>query len=1202
MNLFTKEPVPNEQAKKGKNMYLKRLELQGFKSFADKTVLEFMPGITSAIGPNGSGKSNIADAIRWVLGEQSMKELRGGKSVDIIFAGTQNRKSLGFAEASLVFDNQDGKLPIEYKEVIVTRKLYRSGETGYYINKTQCRLKDILELFMDTGIGKDGYSIIGQGKIDEILSNKSEDRRNVFEEAAGIVKFKTRKEESEKKLEHTKLNVLRINDILTEIEANLEPLKQQSDKAKRYLDLKNELKSIEVGLFLYNIEKYKNDLVKVQEDIEIMQNTCNLEEGKLEKIKILKEELKGQIDDLIEEIENTQNLRFTSQKDVETLTSEINVAKSKIENNEENRKRFEEEIEETKAKILKTEEEMKFKLCKKESLKENKEKYEKELEEKQSELEKINKTLSEKELEIENDKRKLEENTDLKYEIEGNINEQKANISNIEKRKVQLQNDIQNSISELDNTRFSKEEIEKGFFEIQKEKNNVTKELQDIITEKSKAEEQIKSIDIKINNSIQELSFKESKHKFLVETEKEKDGYQRSVKALLLECEKTKELGKGVKGALAELIDVPQNLETAIEMALGASLQNIVTENEQDAKRLIEHLRKNNLGRASFLPISNIQGKRPEKIKGNIQGVLGLASDLIKYDKKYEQIILNLLGRTVIVENMDTAIKVSKENGHNFKIVTIDGDIISQTGSMTGGSVNKKTVKILGRSKEIEDLANQIENIKKMQEDLKKQKENIINSNKQVLENAEKLENALQTIEIKYNVENQKLNTVKENIDRISNHLEKLRKEKAELENQKEEYLKVIDDKNKEKIQIDNENEEIKAKINEYSSLNKDTAKKVDDLNFDITNLKISVSSFNESESSIDEMAEMLKNEIENQNKSIENKENQIEKINIEQKELENKINETNSKIAELKAKTLSSDEDIEKMKKERLSANEKLSLKEKEEVDEFKIIEDLKGQIVKIEVKKSKIDDDLNETITSLWNEYELTPNSVEGYEKPANIAITTRRVNSLKQDIRELGSVNVDSIEEYKNQKQRYDFMCEQRLDLENTMAKLRDMISEITDNMKVRFKEKMQIINENFGQTFKELFGGGEARIKLEDEANILECGIDIEAQPPGKKLQSMGLLSGGERAFTAIALLFAILKMNPAPFCVLDEIEAALDDVNVNRYAEFLKKFAVGTQFLVITHRKGTMEAADTVYGVTMEEKGISKLLSMKLSKQ
>ena len=1183
-------------------MYLKRLELQGFKSFADKTVLEFMPGITSVIGPNGSGKSNIADAIRWVLGEQSMKELRGGKSVDIIFAGTQNRKSLGFAEASLVFDNQDGKLPIEYKEVIVTRKLYRSGETGYYINKTQCRLKDILELFMDTGIGKDGYSIIGQGKIDEILSNKSEDRRNVFEEAAGIVKFKTRKEESEKKLEHTKLNVLRINDILTEIEANLDPLKEQSDKAKRYLDLKNELKSIEVGLFLYNIDKYKEELIKIQDDIEIMQNTCNLEEGKLEKIKILKEELKGEIDDLTEKIEETQNLRFTSQKDVESLTSEINVIKSKIENNEENKKRFLDEIEEIKDKINKTEEEMNYKLSKKEGLKENKEKYEKELKEKQEELDKINKTLSEKELEIEDDKRKLEENVDLKYEIESYINEQKANISNFERRKQQVQNDIGNNISELDNTRFSKEEIEKGFFEIQKEKNTIAKELEEINNKKSKADDQIKLIDTKINNGIQELNFKESKLKFLIETEKEKDGYQKSVKALLKKCENEKELGKGVKGALAELIDVPENLETAIEMALGASLQNIVTENEQDAKRLIEYLRENNLGRASFLPISNIQGKKEEKIKGKQIGVLGIASDLIKYDKKYEQIILNLLGRTLIVDNMNNAIVASKENGHTFKIVTLDGDIISQTGSMTGGSVNKKTVKILGRSKEIEELRKQIENIKQMQNKLKEEKENIISENKEVIEKAEKLENMLQTIEIKYNVENQKLNTIKENIEKISKHLEKLRNEKQELENGKEEYLKIITEKENEKEKINSENEKIKNKINEYSALNKDTSKRVDDLNFDITNLKISVSSFNESESSIDEMAKMLKDEIENQNLSIENKKNQIEKMTKEQAEFEEKIKITISKIDDLNSRVSNSDEDIEKMKKQRQSSNEKLSLKEKEEVEEFKTIEDLKGQIVKIDVKKSKIDDDLNETISSLWNEYELTPNSSEGYEKPANIAITTRRVNNLKQDIKELGGVNVDSIEEYKNQKQRYDFMCEQRLDLENTMAKLRDMIQEITENMKSRFKEKMQIINENFGQTFKELFGGGEARIKLEDESNILECGIDIEAQPPGKKLQSMGLLSGGERAFTAIALLFAILKMNPAPFCVLDEIEAALDDVNVNRYAEFLKKFAIGTQFLVITHRKGTMEAADTVYGVTMEEKGISKLLSMKLSKQ
>ena len=1180
-------------------MYLKRLEMQGFKSFADKTILEFKPGITSVIGPNGSGKSNIADAIRWVLGEQSIKELRGGKSADIIFAGTQSRKSLGFAEASLVFDNTDNKLPIEYQEVIVTRRIYRSGETGYFINKVQCRLKDVLELFMDTGIGKDGYSIIGQGKIDEILSNKSEDRRNVFEEAAGIVKFKTRKEESEKKLERTKLNVLRINDILTEIEGNLEPLKAQSEKAKKYIDLKTELKNIEVGLFVHNIEKFKTDLEKVSQDITVMQENCNLEEAKLEKIKIVKEDLKSTIDELTENIEKTQNLGFTSQKEIEILNSNINVAKSKIQNNEENKERFNQEIEEIKQKIEKSTQDMELKLSRKDSLKENKEKFEKELEEKLSMLEEINKTLSVKELEIEENKRKLEENTDTKYEIDGIINEQKVNISNLEKRMVQIQNEITNSISELDNTRFTKEELEKGFYEVQKQKNEITKELEKNKSKKNEIDEKIKSIDIRINNSIQEFNFKESKYKFLVETEKEKEGFQRSVKALLKDCEKIKELGKGVRGAIAELIDVPENIETAIEMALGASMQNIVTDNEQDAKRLIEYLRKNNLGRASFLPISNVKGKKIEKIKGNNAGVLGVASDLIKYDKQYEGIILNLLGRTVIVENMDIGIKLAKDNENSFRIVTVEGDIITTTGAMSGGSVSKKTVNILGRSKQIETLAKEIEQIKKLQEDLKKEKENILNSSQDFLKQAQELENSLQTIEIKYNVENEKINTVNQNIQRISDHLAKLKQEKNEIETKKEEYLKNIEQENIKKSAIEEENINLKEKITHFSDANKDTQKQVDDLNFDITNLKISVSSFNESENSIDEMAELLKQEIENQNKNIENKKNQIEKMSAEQVELEKQIKQDEKNIEEIKNKVAKSDSDIEKMKNERQKSNEKLTQKETEEVEEFKIIEDLKGQIVKLDVKKSKLDDDLNNVITMLWNEYELTPNACGEYPKPENIAITTRRVNVLRQDIRELGSVNVDSIEEYKNLKQRYDFMCEQRLDLENTSSKLRSIIAEITENMKTQFKEKFKIINENFGQTFKELFGGGEAKIALQDENNILECGIDIIAQPPGKKLQSMALLSGGERAFTAIALLFAILKMNPAPFCVLDEIEAALDDVNVNRYAEFLKKFAKGTQFLVITHRKGTMEAADTVYGVTMEEKGISKLLSMKL---
>ena len=1180
-------------------MYLKRLEMQGFKSFADKTTLEFMPGITSVIGPNGSGKSNIVDCIKWILGEQSMKELRGGKSSDIIFAGTQTRKSLGYAEASLIFDNADGALPIEYTEVTVTRKIYRSGETGYFINKTPCRLKDVVELFMDTGIGKDGYSIIGQGKIDQILSNKSEDRRNVFEEAAGIVKYKTRKEESEKKLERTKLNLLRINDILTEIEGNLEPLKQQSDKARKFLDLKQELKNIEVGLFVYNIEKYKSDLQKVSEDIDIISSNCNLEEGKLEKIKILKDELKESIDEITNKIESLQNIGFESQKKQEQLNSDINVFKSKIENNEQNEKRFLEEIEDLKKKIQTSEEEMNNKLDKKNSLKQNKEKFEKELKEKQEELNKIMATFSEKELKIEEAKRKLETNVDKKYEIETEKNTQNTNILNIEKRSKQIENEISSNISEKDRVSFDKEDIKKLCYESQKVKNQTEKDLQEIISKKQDAENKIKTIDLKINNLSQDLQFKESRQKFLIETEKEKEGYINSVKALLKDCQNIKELGRGMNGALAELIEVPDELQTAIEMTLGASLQNIVTENEEDAKKLIEHLRKNKLGRASFLPLTSVRGRKLDRIKGQNDGVLGIASDLIDYNKKYEQIVLSLLGRTVIVKNMDTAIDLAKKNGYSFRIVTIEGDVINPSGAMAGGSVAKKTVNILGRSKEIEKLSKQIENIKAEIEKLKNEKQRIIEESSDIFDKEKELQEKAKQAEIDYNVQKQKQDSIEQFILKIENTIQKLKDEKENLTKQKEEAEKNIKfcDENIQKI-IET-NSELQEMIDKFAESNKDTQKKVDDLNFDITNLKISVSSFDESENSIEEITNIMRQEIENNKKSISNKENLIQELKNENKELNVKIEDCLKRIEEIKDEVQNSGANIEKLKQERIKNNERLVQKEGEQNDLYKTIEDLKAQLVKLDVKKNRLEEDIKAQIDKLWEEYELTPNATEEYTKPENVSLTQKRVNNLHADIRELGDVNVNSIEEYNNLKSRYDFMSEQRLDLENTMAKLNKMIAEITETMKKQFKEKFVVINKNFGEVFSELFGGGKAEITLEDENNVLECGININVQPPGKKLQNMLLLSGGERAFTAIALLFAILKMNPAPFCVLDEIEAALDDVNVYRYAEFLKKFAKDTQFLLITHRKGTMEAADTVYGVTMEEHGISKLLSMKL---
>ena len=1142
-------------------MYLKRLELQGFKSFADKTILEFKPGITSVIGPNGSGKSNISDAIRWVLGEQSMKSLRGAKSEDIIFAGTQERKSLGFAEVSIVIDNSDAKLPIEYAEVTVTRKIYRNGETGYFINKTPCRLKDILELFMDTGIGKDGYSIIGQGKIDEILSNKSEDRRHIFEEAAGIVKYRTRKQESEKKMEQTKLNLLRINDILTEIEGNIEPLKAQSEKAKQYLNLREELKNIEVGLFVYNINSYKEKLKQIVQDEEIMVAQKETEDEKLTSIQELKDSLKREIDEIILQIEQMQNIGFESSNKIEKMNSEIGISKERIQNNLNNKERLQIEIQEFETRIKELEEEEKQRQEKKANLFQNKEKFEAELKQKEEELSKLTKNLSEKELEIEEKKQK---------------------------------------ISELDSTRDNKQEVSKGFYEIQNKRNIANDNLEQEKNKKQESMNKIKEYEEEISRLNYQINMKDARHKFLQETEKEKEGYIKSVKTLLQECEKNSQLKKGVYGVLANLISVDKNYETAIEMCLGQSLQNIVTETEEEAKKLINYLRDNNLGRASFLPISSIKGKKVENIKQKgLQGVIGIASDLINCDKKYMQIVLNLLGRTVVVDDMDTGIALAKMNNYSFRIITLKGDVINSSGSITGGSVATKTVNILGRNREIEELEKELRKLTQRTKELTTKKEDYLESITELIEKVAKLEKELQDVEIEYATENQKIVAMEENITKLEQRKDKLKQEEDSINKQKEESIKIKEEKQKYLEILNEETKLLSQEVEQFATINKDNQKYIDDLNFDITNLKISVSSFVESEASIEEFVERIKHEILSNKSNIENKNNILTQALTENDELQIKIDSLNKEIEKIKLEVNNSSEHIEKLKRTRTEKNELLTQKEEEITNQFSVLEGLKEQIVKLDFKKTKLEQDIEELINTLWNEYEITPNNTEEYRKPSNIAQAQKEVNSLRNKIKDLGSINVDSIEEYKKLSERYDFMCEQRLDLENTVAKLRKVISDMTQTMEIQFKEKFEIINKNFNEVFIELFGGGKAELILTDEENVLECGIDIRVQPTGKKLQNMMLLSGGEKAFTAIALLFAILKINPAPFCILDEIEAALDDVNVYRFAEYLKKFSKASQFLVITHRKGTMEVADTVYGVTMEENGISKLLSMRL---
>ena len=862
-------------------------------------------------------------------------------------------------------------------------------------------------------------------------------------------------------------------------------------------------------------------------------------------------------------------------------------------------RRLENEITVSNLTISNLEEERKGKLSKKENLKENKEKFAKELEEKEEELRKISQKLSSKELEIESKKKKVEELKEEKYTVENEITEQDVNFQNYENRKKQTEKELSIIISELDEKRMHKNDITSAFSKIEIEKNKIEEKVKQDKVEREALERKIKDLEIRINNLVDEQRLKKSKYNFLVETEKEKEGYTKSVKELLIACENDPTLKKGVHGILANIVSTDEKYNTAIEMCLGASLQNIVTQKEEDAKKLIEYLRINKLGRASFLPIEAVHGKKLENLKkGN--GIIGLASDLVKYKKEYEGIVLNLLGRTVITENMDYAIALAKENKYSFRIVTLDGDIINPSGAITGGFVNKKTSNILGRSEEIKKLENEIKKLEEKIEILDKEKEEIKvdGKNKEIEENAKKL----QEIEISYAREKEKLIQLEENINSIISRKEKLVIEKEELENKKKDSLDKKRNLQDNILNLQKQIEIISKEIEEFASLNKENQKYIDDLNLDITNLKISVSSFDESSTSMDEIIQRIEQSISNEKQLIENKKLQIEKMEEQNSSIRNNIVELQNSIEKIKAEVSGSSQKIEDLKNNKNAKNSKLDDIEKDIEKQFENIQNVKEQLVKIGIKKTNTEQDISDTINELWNEYEITPNNAKDYPLPTNVQETQKRVNELHNKIKELGSVNIDSIEEYKKTKERYETMCEQRLDLENTMAKLRDIIQEMTKTMKVQFSEKFKQINTNFNEVFRELFGGGKAELVLEDEENILECGIDIKAQPTGKKLQNMMLLSGGEKALTAISLLFAILKINPAPFCILDEIEAALDDVNVYRFAEFLKKFSDTTQFLVITHRKGTMEAADTVYGITMEENGISKLLSIKLKEE
>lgn len=1186
-------------------MFLKSLEIRGFKSFADKTNLNFKKGVTAVVGPNGSGKSNISDSVRWVLGEQSVKTLRGGKMEDVIFAGTQFRKAVGLAQVSLTLDNSDNSLDTDYSEVTITRRIFRSGETEYLINNQKCRLKDIHSLFMDTGIGKEGYSLIGQGKIEAILSGKADDRRAILEEAAGIVKFKSRKEEAERKLSNTENNLTRIRDIISTYEERIEPLKEEREKALKYNVLSDDLRVREVSLLVNNIGVIDKDIKSI--NVEITNKSENIKE-KREILNKLKEEL-VHLEEEIETIEKKNNAEkteyYTKKEEVNKSLNDIEIYKERIKNFEEVIKKDNEEILRLEEVLIKSRKEKDLLLIElEEKIKEqiNKENLIKEFESTNYKLSNEIKKLEEdsekiKEDEFEILRRTSEINNDIaiinkeilnKEElstsgennlkaIEGNISINIATISSI--------NEKINTIKKL------KEEIEANIIDNRKKIGALSSQL-------TRKERFIREIAKKIN-------ILDGKLTTLRDLEKSYEGYQLSIKKLMERIEKGQiPYGKGAS-VLGEIFTVDKKYETAIEISLGGAISNVITEDENTAKLLIEYLKKNSLGRATFLPLNIIKGSRinvSNDIK-NVKGYIGLASDLLNYDNKYKEIMDYSLGKTIIAENMEAALIISRLGNYKIRIVTLDGEVISPGGALTGGSIYKKNnSSILGRRREIQELEESINTNKssynselllldKIRDEIREIDEDILNKSDDIHEkniDITRFESEVRALENESLKLKNSLEVSKKEISLNNETLVKLRDEIVK----KEENLRLLQntkEENKGRIEIIQreliEKKEVFDKIKEENIQVKIEKAKLDEV---VYSRQSDVRRKEKEEKEKEERIFSLKKDNDEKSSNI----NYLRKL-IEDKTMF--ISEVNKRLNEL--------EDVFKFDEaSRISLKDKLKIKDGESnliIEEIRVLEiDLNRK----EISFAKLESERENYYIKLNEELNLTlAEAMEIAVKIENISKVKEEIFKIKNQITELGTVNLAAIAEYEEVCEKYQFMSSQEEDLNMAKEELMTVINEMTIKMQELFRENFTILNKNFNETFKDLFKGGNAELIL-GEGDELTADIEINVQPPGKKLQNINLMSGGEKVLSAIALLFAILKMKPTPFCILDEIEAALDDANVYRYAEFLREFSENIQFIVITHRKGTMEASDVMYGITMEEKGVSKVVSVDLSKE
>lgn len=1179
-------------------MYLKSIEVQGFKSFANKILFEFHNGITGIVGPNGSGKSNVADAVRWVLGEQRAKQLRGGNMQDVIFSGTENRKPLSYASVAITLDNSDHQLAIDFEEVTVARKIYRSGESEYLINGSPCRLKDVNELFYDTGIGKEGYSIIGQGQIDKILSGKPEERRELFDEAAGIVKFKKRKNLSVKKLEEEQKNLVRVNDILSELEKQIGPLEKQSEVAKEYLKKKECLKTYDINMFLLETERLKQDIKAVEEKLEnttqeLSEATIRYENTKAEyeAIEIQTDEMDAAIEKAKSQLNETTLLKQQLEGQIDVLKEQINTARMNDEHLKQRSQNIHEEI---------SEREQNLSVLRKEK-------------------KDIQAQVSEQGKEEQEARERLLLSQTKSAKLSGEIEEKQSQIMEILNSRTATKVKKQRYDSMLEQIQVRRSQMHQKLIAIESEVSEHDEllsrfetELQEInetiagyVKENRMCEEKIAVLQKEIAKKNEQLRIgqtafhrEQSRLESLKNMTERYDGYGNSIRKVM----ERKEQEKGLLGVVADLIKVEKAYEIAVETALGGSIQNIVTDNEETAKRMITFLKQNKYGRATFLPLTGIHGgagiRQSEALKGN--GVIGLANTLVKVEEKYKKLADHLLGRTVVVKQIDDGIALAKKYQQTLRIVTLEGELINPGGAMTGGAFRNSS-NLLSRRREIEEFEKTVE---KLRQEMIQMEQEVEAEKTERAECYSKIEMIQLKLQNAYVVQNtarmnaEQANAKKTDAKAVS---QQIHEEGTELETQ---ILEIQE--NQDSIQVELEvSEKLEQELTEQIA----SAQKELDLERELEGRRVSeAEKVHLAYASLEQKYQFLLENEQRIQDEIEKFNEELSTLLVSKGDASEEMQKRENQIEELRLTIENSKdlfEEIQKQilsysgEKEELTKKHKAFLAEREALS--KHLADLDKESFRLNSQKETAEQVLEKQIDYMWEEYEVTYNmALENKEESlTDLAYLKKQIQTLKNEIRSLGNVNVNAIEDFKEVSERYEFLKNQHDDLIEAEATLKQIIEELDAAMRKQFKERFEEICVEFDKVFKQLFGGGKGTLELQEEEDLLEAGIRIIAQPPGKKLQNMMQLSGGEKALTAISLLFAIQNLKPSPFCLLDEIEAALDDSNVDRYARYLHKLTKNTQFIVITHRRGTMTAADRLYGITMQEKGVSTLVSVDL---